>query len=212
MLAIMDFTSGGTARPFASSSGADGGNAREPQSLAPALRALPFMKGIGSFASSLRYSSGLTANINAINMQTIVTKRLSVVRKLFESKAFKTASATNANATITHIRLSRVASRFINPVSLIAIEDAHLLQQLTLSLMLGLSCRRCSLRHFLVTTSFTLPNRVSSARICSALVDSAVRRNDLATAARADTTARGSFFNINAGKTFFSHLINSKET
>src|SRR5258705_11372483 len=42
IFATIDLTSGGTARPLASSSGAEGGSAREPQSSAAALRALRF--------------------------------------------------------------------------------------------------------------------------------------------------------------------------
>jgi len=54
ILAIMDFTSGGTARPFASSRGADCGSARPPASADAAWRARRFWKGIGRRPSSFR--------------------------------------------------------------------------------------------------------------------------------------------------------------
>src|SRR6266545_5359432 len=111
----MDLTSGGTARPFASSKGgADCG--RLPLSAAGSFRAFSFWKGIGSRPSSLRYSKGLTANISAINMHTIVTNKLSVVRKLGEVNAFRTASATKPRAAIIQTVFSILASRFMTAV------------------------------------------------------------------------------------------------
>jgi hypothetical protein len=54
MLATMDFTSGGIARPFASSKGADGGKARVSRPAVGAASAFCLRNGIGSLPSSLR--------------------------------------------------------------------------------------------------------------------------------------------------------------
>src|SRR6266508_2098764 len=113
----MDLTSGGIARPLASSKGgADRG--RVPVAAAFAFTVFRSWKGIGSRPSSLRCSKGLTANMSAINMHTIVTNKLSVVRKLGEVNAFSTASATKARAAIIQTMFSTSASRFMTVVPL----------------------------------------------------------------------------------------------
>jgi hypothetical protein len=54
------------------------------------------------------------------------------------------------------------------------------------------------LTHFFVATPFTLPDGEDCVGISGALIDSAVRRNDLATANGTDTAAGSSLLNVNA--------------
>src|SRR6266850_2696718 len=110
MLAIIDLTSGGTARPLASSNGGEGGSTRSPAAAACAFKALRFLKGTGNLPSSLKYINGLTANISAISMQTMVTNRLSIVKKFGEDSALMTARATKTRAAMTQTMFSSVAS------------------------------------------------------------------------------------------------------
>ena len=54
------------------------------------------------------------------------------------------------------------------------------------------------LRHFLVATSLTLPNREDIAWITGALINRAVRRDDLAAATRTSPSTRSPRFNIDS--------------
>src|SRR5258706_6161642 len=139
-------------------------------------------------------------------MQTMVTKRLSVVRKLAESNAFATANATKPRATIMHIRLSKVASRFINPVSLISIYADSLLQRRPS--VFGLTCGRFAFRHFFVATSFTLPDRISPGRIRRILLDRAIGRDNFSSATRTNPAPGSPLFNVDAQEIFLSHKVN----
>src|SRR6185369_17005637 len=74
----MAFTSGGIARPFASSIGGAGA------AMWPAVETVEpptlFIPGMGNLPSDLRYSNGLAANITAITRHTVMMKSVSVVR------------------------------------------------------------------------------------------------------------------------------------
>src|SRR4030095_12992879 len=104
------------------------------------------------------------------------------------------------SAAIIHIRFSRVASRFINPVSLSSIYVLHSLATITkprktLSVF-AFTCRRLSFRHLFVATSLTLPDRVGAARIRSILIDCAIGRDYLAAATGTDAATRGPLFDV----------------
>ena len=132
----MDLTSGGIARPLASSKGgADRG--RVPVAAAFAFTVFRSWKGIGSRPSSFRWSRGLTANMSAINMHTIVTNKLSVVRKLGEVNAFSTASATKASAAIIQTMFSTLASLFMTVVPLTSLIPSTLNRPYSVSTTCG---------------------------------------------------------------------------
>src|SRR5688572_8122443 len=84
MRAISALTSGGTARPFASSRGGD---------VDLICAALPdgdktdlLTNGSGSLPSDLKYISGRTAKTKAITKQTVMMNRLSMVKKRSEER------------------------------------------------------------------------------------------------------------------------------
>jgi hypothetical protein len=109
MLATMDLTSAGIARPLASSKG----GAVAAASCGVAGDNFFFPNGIGSFPSSFKYNKGLTANISAITRHTVMMKRLSVLRSGGKKSAVATAEAINRRAQIRHMRFSNFASLLI---------------------------------------------------------------------------------------------------
>ena len=70
-----------------------------------------FTKGSGNLPSDFRYSSGLTANNNAITRLTVMMNRLSMVRKSPELSTLMIARARKARAT-------RMQMKFKSPSSL----------------------------------------------------------------------------------------------
>ena len=71
-----------------------------PQSPLPAGAATDFFTpGNGKRPSDLRYSKGLTININAITRLTVMMKRLSMVRKSPDEMTLMPANTKKPNAT-----------------------------------------------------------------------------------------------------------------
>lgn len=64
--------------------------------------------------------------------------------------------------------------------------------------MLSFACGFGALRHFFVTTAFTLPDGKQSSWVGRALINRAIGRDDFAAAARTDAAASGSFVDIDA--------------
>src|SRR5687768_6243304 len=119
----MDRTSGGTARPLASSNG----GLDAAISFAAARCARRFWNGIGSFPSDLSCSTGPATNIKAITMHTIVTNKLSVVISCGEKRALRTANAINPTAIRMQARLRSFSSLLVDFISPAAISIDGLL-------------------------------------------------------------------------------------
>ena len=64
--------------------------------------------------------------------------------------------------------------------------------------MFSLACGLRALRHLFVTAFFALPDGERASGIGGVLINGAIGRDDFSFAARADSTACGPFFNIDA--------------
>ena len=78
--------------------------------------------------------------------------------------------------------------------------------------MPGFAGRFFPFGHLFVTTTLTLPHGKRSGWIRATLVDRAIRGNDLSTATRAGTPARGVFLDVDCQRVVVSHFRDNAST